>query len=266
MCTTSKSWMTSDVLLAVLKQFNRNLLFEVKKGKLTTECAFQINQNLFKQAEGCSMGGPLSVTLADIHMIITEKDIVTPLKPIFYKRFVDDIYNRRKKGIHDKLYERLNNYHPNIKLTVEINPNKFLDTEIIENEGAIETKVYRKTTKLPVPWASNIPKRYKKNTINSDLYRVKRIALNLDNELVIIKKKFLAADYPHNFINSVINTFIQKENEKKEEYLIPKIFFEIPKPVILMWIPFCIKNEIASKQFIKKFNYFINYKFDVRIK
>ena len=48
------------------------------------------------------MGGPLSVTLADIHMIRTEKDIATALKPIFYKRFVD-IYTRRKKGIHDKL-------------------------------------------------------------------------------------------------------------------------------------------------------------------
>ena len=136
--------------------------------KLTTECAFQFNQNLFKQTEGCSVRGPLSVTLADIHMIRTEKDIVTPLKPIFYKRFVDDIYTRRKKGIHDKLYERLNNYHPNIKLTIEINPNKFLDTEIIGNKGVIEAKVYSKTTKLPVPWASNIPKRYKRNTINTD--------------------------------------------------------------------------------------------------
>ena len=43
--------------------------------KLTTECAFQFNQNLFKQT-GCSMGGPLSVTLADMHMIRTEKDVV----------------------------------------------------------------------------------------------------------------------------------------------------------------------------------------------
>ena len=43
--------------------------------KLTTECAFQFNQNLFKQI-GCSIGGPLSVTLADIHIIRTEKDIV----------------------------------------------------------------------------------------------------------------------------------------------------------------------------------------------
>ena len=72
------------------------------------------------------------------------------MKPIFYKKFLDDIYNRRKKGIHDALYERLNNYHPSIKLTIEINPNKFLDTEIIENEGAIETKVYRKTTLLQI--------------------------------------------------------------------------------------------------------------------
>ena len=60
------------------KTISRRLMY-----KLTTECAFQFNQNLFKQTEGCSMGGPLSVTLADIHMIRTEKDIVTPLKPIF---------------------------------------------------------------------------------------------------------------------------------------------------------------------------------------
>ena len=161
-------------------------IFRCLMYKLTTECAFQFNQNLFKQT-GCSMGGSLSVALVDIHMIRTEKDILTPLKPTFYKRFVDDIYNKRKKGIHN-LYERLNNYHPNIKLTIEVNPNKFLDTEIIDNKGAIETKVYRKTTKLPVPWALNIPKWYKRNTINTDLHRAKRIASNLDNELVIIKK------------------------------------------------------------------------------
>ena len=198
------------------KTIYRHLMY-----KLITECAFQFSQNLFRQAEGCSSGGPLSVTFADIHMIRTEKDIVTPLKSIFYKLFLDDIHTRREKGIPDKLYERLNNYHPNIKFTIELSPNKFLDIETIENKGAIETKVYKKTTKLPVPWASNFPKRYKRNTINTDLYRAKRIATNFDNELVIIKRKFLAADYPHRFINSVINTFIEKENKKEEEYLIP---------------------------------------------
>ena len=39
------------------------------------------------------MGGPLSVTVSDIFIIKMENDIVIPKKPIFYRRFVDDIYN-----------------------------------------------------------------------------------------------------------------------------------------------------------------------------
>lgn len=31
----------------------------------------------------------------------------------------------------DHLFEALNNYQPNMKFTIETNPNKFLDTEII---------------------------------------------------------------------------------------------------------------------------------------
>ena len=67
------------------------------------------------------MGGPLSVTLSDIYMVKMEGDIVVPTKPIFYRRYVDDIYNRRKKNTEDKLYQSLNSYHKNIKLTIETN-------------------------------------------------------------------------------------------------------------------------------------------------
>ena len=55
-------------------------------------------------------------------------------KPIFCKRYVDDIYSQRKKSCDDELCEKHNSYHPNIKLTVESEPNKFLDTEIIEKK------------------------------------------------------------------------------------------------------------------------------------
>ena len=58
------------------------------------------------------------------------------------------------------------------------------------------TKVYRKLNKLPVAWSSNIPKRYKRNAINGDLHRAKRIATDFDNEIVQIKEKFLAANFP----------------------------------------------------------------------
>ena len=43
------------------------------------------------------MGGPLSVIFSDIFMTKLEDDVVRPLKPIFYKRFVDDTFNIRKK-------------------------------------------------------------------------------------------------------------------------------------------------------------------------
>ena len=57
-------------------------------------------------------------------MTRTERDVLTT--------YVDGIYNRRKKNLHDELYEKLNSYHTNAKLSVESNPSKFVDTEIIE--------------------------------------------------------------------------------------------------------------------------------------
>ena len=44
-----------------------------------------------------------------------ENDVVIPSKPIFYHRFVDKTYGRRKLG-DNVLFDRLNSYHPNIKL------------------------------------------------------------------------------------------------------------------------------------------------------
>ena len=67
------------------------------------------------------MGGPLSVTLADIHMVKTEKNVTIPRKPLFSQRFVDDIYHRRKRK-EDELFNGLNNFHRNIKLAIETNP------------------------------------------------------------------------------------------------------------------------------------------------
>ena len=48
-----------------------------------------------------------------------ERDVLNPFNPIFYRRYVDDIYNRRKINKKDDLYESLNKYHKNIKLSVE---------------------------------------------------------------------------------------------------------------------------------------------------
>ena len=111
------------------------------------------------------MGGPLSVTFSNIYLTKLEIDKVRPTKPLFYKRFVDDIINRRKKNTPDSL----DCYHPNINFTVEVNPSKFLDSNIKIFNGKVKTSVYRKPNKMPVHWTSKVPKRYKRNLINDDL-------------------------------------------------------------------------------------------------
>ena len=80
-----------------LKPICPNLIFKYLLLKLATEVTLTINNNCFKQTDGCAMEGLLSVTISDIIMIIMENDIAIPTKPIFYNRYVDDIYNRRKK-------------------------------------------------------------------------------------------------------------------------------------------------------------------------
>ena len=143
----------------------RRLLIE-----LATECTFKFNNRFLKQVDGCNMGRPLSVTFSDIYMVKMENDVVIPSKPIFYRRFVDDIYSRRKLG-DDVLFDRLNSYHPNIKFTIEVNPSKFLDIKLTNINGTYKFKVYRKNTKQPSPWTFKTPQCYKRNTINSHFHR-----------------------------------------------------------------------------------------------
>ena len=75
--------------------------------KLTTECTFSVNEQLCKQIDVFSMGGTLSVVLSDYFMNKMEKDAVIPFKPKFYKRFVDDIYRRRKRNEPDELFDKI---------------------------------------------------------------------------------------------------------------------------------------------------------------
>ena len=149
------------------------------------------------------MGGPISVVFTDIYMCRMEDDLVAPLKLIFYKQYVDDTYVRKKKNATDELFEKLNTYPDNIKLTIEENPTKLLDTEIVRHNSDIITKVYTRSSKFPVHWGSKIPLRYKCNTITRELHRANKIALNFSNEAKRKKIKHLPAGFPIYVINDV---------------------------------------------------------------
>ena len=56
--------------------------------------------------------------MSGIHINRMEKERAVPLKPKFYKRFIDDTITKRKKNTdNDELFQSMNSRHPNIKLT-----------------------------------------------------------------------------------------------------------------------------------------------------
>ena len=65
---------------------------------------------------------------------------------------------------------------------------------------------------FPVQQKSQIPKWYKRNAINGDLYHSWRISSNYYHEKNEIRNKFSTAGYPMIFINTVINAFESKES------------------------------------------------------
>ena len=167
-----------------LSKLCSKLIFKWLLLKLTTENSFMFDSKFYRQVDGCSMGGPLSVIFSDIYMTKTERIVVEPTKPQFYNRFVDDIINKRYKDQPDNLFQALNSSHPKIKYTIEVDPDKFLDTKIIQKNSIVTTEVNRKDRKLPVHWTSRISRRYKRNSITSCL----------KDEISRIRQKFLDAD------------------------------------------------------------------------
>ena len=127
----------------------------------------------------------------DIFMYKTEEDVVLPAKPIFDKSFVDDTYIRRKKNDNDELFQKINSYHLSIKLTLEENPRKFLDTKIIRDNNIFSTEAFTKLTKFPVHWSSNILINYKQKNITSELHRAKKLTKNFEKKIRRIKKNYM---------------------------------------------------------------------------
>ena len=104
-----------------------------------------------------------------------------------------------------------------MKYTVEVKTEIFLDAKIVYSNGVIATEVKRNDRKLPVHWSSKVSKRYKRNAIISNLNRATRIANFPVDEIPKIKQKFLNADCPYRFINSVINN-VQEKSDRTDDY------------------------------------------------
>ena len=109
---------------------------------------FISNGLLFGQVEGLGMGIPLGPTFANIFMSFMESkwlDECPPyFKPMYCRRYVDDsflFFKSEDQITHFQNY--LNNKHPNIKFTCELEKNRnlaFLDCLVTRKINKFETQ------------------------------------------------------------------------------------------------------------------------------
>ena len=79
--------------------------------------------------------------------------------------------------------------------------------------------------------------RYKRDAINGELYRARKIANDFEKEKNRIRKKFLDVGFPSRFIESVIRNFTTV-SRAEEVNIIPDWLFEDRK-VPTVRLPFC---------------------------
>ena len=95
------------------------------------------------------------------------------------------------------------------------------------------------------------PTNWKRNSIPSALDRAKQISWNFQEEVKSIKKTFLNAGYPYNFVISTIHNF--EVPKQHEETLLPSYWFDNRKENINL--PFCNANYRQSRKFQLKIIY-----------
>ena len=121
------------------------------------ENSFQFNGKNYLQIHGTAMGTKMAVAFANIFMAYIETEILSKsvIKPLIWKRYIDDIFSLwdvSKQDI-DKFITQANSHHPTIKFTAEISNTEatFLDTVVykgkrFQNQSTLDVKTHFKPT------------------------------------------------------------------------------------------------------------------------
>ena len=204
----------------------------------TSESHFLFNNKIYDQIDGVAMGSPLGPVLANLFMGHHEGnwiDKYSETKPIFYKRFVDDIFCLFKTETEaTNFLNYLNSQHPNIKFTDEkemLGKLPFLDIHIDKNnEGNFLTSVYRKTTftGLLTNFTSFIPLSYKLALIKTLVHRIFSICNTWDifhKNISELENILGRNSFPPKIVGKEISKYLncqfspKEQNENKKEDL-----------------------------------------------
>ena len=218
--------------------------------KVTSGVKFSFDNVMYQQCDGVAMGSPLGPVLADIFVGYHESLIPADQWPYLYGRFVDDCFSYcRDVEESDRFLTTLNNLHPALKFTRELENNgvlPFLDVKTRREEDKFVTTIYRKPTftGLYIPFDSFTPFRYKRNLMNNLCDRAIRICSpsELDEEIGYLKETFLKNGYP----SSVVRKYVTPHYSKPEKSFGPE------KRGVALRVPFLGPTSAKFEREIRK--------------
>ena len=199
---------------------------------------FEFNGSRYIQKSGVSMGIKYAPSIADIFMAKWEKEALAkyPLKPLFFGRFLDDIFMLWTHGETKfwELFDILNNHHPSIKLKATISQTEvdFLDTTVFKyqyDQSILCTKVFFKPTDTHalLHKKSFHPKSTFKSIIKSQILRFSKLCSlvqDYHDACQILFKSLKHRGYAKRWLRKTIQetkTEIERENRSALELSIP---------------------------------------------
>jgi len=207
---------------------------------------FTYNKKFYKQIKGIAMGTKCGPSLANIYLHIMETLFLTIHRPLYYSRYIDDIFIIVKKNF-DILI--LTKFFQNLVLNIELN-NKivfFLDLSCYLNKftNTLNFSLYKKKTNTFqfLLCSSN----HQKNIINNNPFgsylRIRRICT-----------------YSHDFIyhsNTLTNQLVTRGYERKKLYKIYNKVLSLNRDNLIEYKP---KKQLDLKNCILfRMNFDLNY-------
>ena len=184
------------------KNLNPNLIKWISKllSHVLTKNAFQFNEEIYLQTRGTAMGTIVAPASANLFMNKLETKALHdyPLKPLIWKRFIDDIFCIWTHGEKEliKFFTYLNQLHQTIKFTYEYSAEHitFLDTTVHYLNKELYTDLFCKKTDLHgyLHYHSAHPDKCKTSSPYSQILRIKRICTH---EIDFIKHQYKLVHY-----------------------------------------------------------------------
>ena len=188
----------------------------------TKESIILFDMAFYTQVDSVAMGSPLGPSLVNAFLCHHEtkglNDCPENFKPVFYKRYVDDIFVLLKRPEDVKPFvDYMNSKHKNINFSFETEKDEMpsLDFNVFRENGKFVTNIYRKETFTGVytNFSSFIPLQHKFGLVYTLLHRCFCLVSDISKfhfEIEKLKEKLLSNGYSNKFIDKCISKFMNK--------------------------------------------------------